>query len=78
MKILVYITRLFVAATFLFSGFVKLVDPLGSAYKFEEYFSYDVLNMEYLIPYALPFSIVLIIVETVSYTHLTLPTKRIV
>ncbi len=63
MKILVHIARLFVAATFLFSGFVKLVDPLGSAYKFEEYFSVDVLNLEFLIPYALPFSIVLIIIE---------------
>lgn len=63
MKILVHIARLLVAATFLFSGFVKLVDPLGSAYKFEEYFSVDVLNMEFLIPYALPFSIVLIIIE---------------
>lgn len=63
MKFITLIARLFVAATFLFSGFVKLVDPLGSAYKFEEYFSYDVLNMEYLIPYALPLSIVLIIIE---------------
>lgn len=63
MKILLFLARIFVAATFLFSGFVKLVDPLGSAYKFEEYFSYDVLNMEYLIPYALPLSIFLIIVE---------------
>ncbi len=63
MKLLTLIVRLFVAATFLFSGFVKLVDPLGSAYKFQEYFSEDVLNMEFLIPYALPFSIVLILVE---------------
>ena len=63
MKILTLIARLFVAATFLFSGFVKLVDPLGSAYKFTEYFGADVLNMEFLIPYALPFSIILIIVE---------------
>ena len=63
MKILRLIARLFVAATFLFSGFVKLVDPLGSAYKFEEYFSADVLNMEFLIPYALPFSILLILIE---------------
>lgn len=63
MKILTHIARLFVAATFLFSGFVKLVDPLGSAYKFEEYFSVDVLNLEFLIPYALPFSIVLILIE---------------
>ncbi|AOW20398.1 DoxX family protein [Urechidicola croceus] len=63
MKILTLLARIFVAATFIFSGFVKLVDPLGSAYKFQEYFSADVLNMEYLIPYALPFSILLILAE---------------
>lgn len=63
MKILVSIARFLVGITFLFSGFVKLVDPLGSAYKFQEYFSPDVLNMEFLSPYALPFSILLIIIE---------------
>ncbi|SDW54868.1 Uncharacterized membrane protein YphA, DoxX/SURF4 family [Lutibacter oricola] len=65
MKILVFITRIVVAATFIFSGFVKLVDPLGSTYKFEEYFGADVLNLEFLIPYALPFSIILILVEII-------------
>ena len=65
MKILVHISRFFVAITFIFSGFVKLVDPLGSAYKFEEYFGYDVLNLEFLIPYALPFSIFLILAEII-------------
>jgi len=63
MKFLIHIARLLVAATFIFSGFVKLVDPLGSAYKFQEYFGADVLNLEFLIPYALPFSIFLILVE---------------
>lgn len=63
MKILVSIARFLVGITFLYSGFVKLVDPLGSAYKFQEYFSPDVLNMEFLSPYALPFSIALIILE---------------
>ncbi len=63
MKIIVWIARLLVAATFIFSGFVKLVDPLGSAYKFEEYFSAMVLDIPFLVPYALPFSIVLIIIE---------------
>ncbi len=63
MKILVHISRLIVAVTFIFSGFVKLVDPLGSAYKFQEYFGSDVLNLEFLIPYALPFSICLILAE---------------
>ena len=63
MKILVYLSRFIVSVTFIFSGFVKLVDPLGSAYKFQEYFGADVLNLEFLIPYALPFSILLILAE---------------
>lgn len=65
MKILVQIARIIVGALFIFSGFVKLVDPIGSQYKFEEYFSEGVLNLEFLIPYALPFAIVLIIAEIV-------------
>ena len=63
MKLLVHISRIFVGAMFIFSGFVKLVDPIGSQYKFEEYFSQSVLDMEYLVPYALTFSIVLILAE---------------
>jgi uncharacterized membrane protein YphA (DoxX/SURF4 family) len=63
--ILVQIVRIAVGALFIFSGFVKLVDPIGSKYKFEEYFSEDVLNLEFLIPYALPFAIFLIISEIV-------------
>jgi len=55
--------RLIVGAVFVYSGFVKLVDPIGSQYKFAEYFGADVLNMEFLIPYALPFSIFLILAE---------------
>uniref|UniRef100_UPI00404899E2 BT_3928 family protein n=1 Tax=Polaribacter sp. TaxID=1920175 RepID=UPI00404899E2 len=63
MKLLVQLSRIIVGVLFIFSGFVKLVDPLGSKYKFEEYFGQSVLDMEYLIPYALAFSILLIIVE---------------
>lgn len=59
----VLISRFLVAATFLFSGFVKLVDPLGSVYKFEEYFSPDVFDLPFLIPFALPLSVALILVE---------------
>ena len=55
--------RLLVGGVFIFSGFVKLIDPLGSAYKFQEYFSPDVLNLDFLSPYALQFSIFLIIAE---------------
>jgi uncharacterized membrane protein YphA (DoxX/SURF4 family) len=57
------ISRILVGALFIFSGFVKLVDPIGSEYKFQEYFSESVLNMGFLIPYALLFAIVLIVAE---------------
>lgn len=63
MSILIQIIRIFVGAMFVFSGFVKLVDPIGSQYKFEEYFSASVLDMEFFIPYALTFSIILILAE---------------
>ncbi len=63
MKLLVQLSRIFVGAMFIFSGFVKLVDPIGSQFKFEEYFSQSVLDMEYLVPYALAFSIILILAE---------------
>ncbi len=63
LKFLVQLSRIFVGAMFIFSGFVKLVDPIGSQYKFQEYFSESVLNLEFLIPYTLPFSILLILIE---------------
>lgn len=65
MKMFVQIARIFVGVLFVFSGFVKLVDPIGSQYKFEEYFSEGVLNLPFLIPYALPFAIFLIVAEIV-------------
>lgn len=63
MNLLTHVARIIVALTFIFSGFVKLVDPIGSAIKFEEYFREDVLNLTFLIPYVLPFAILLIFVE---------------
>jgi len=38
---------------------------MGSAFKFQEYFSESVLDMEFLIPFALPFAIILVVVELV-------------
>ena len=63
MKAVTHIFRIIVGAFFIFSGFVKLVDPIGSQYKFQEYFSEGVLKVEFLIPYALPFAILLILTE---------------
>lgn len=75
-KLLVLIARILVSATFLYSGFVKLVDPIGSQYKFAEYFGADVLNLEFLIPFALPFSIFLILTEIMLGLTLLIGYKR--
>ena len=82
LKLITQIARILVGALFVFSGFVKLVDPIGSQYKFQEYFSVIkinfgyiipdflekyfgsvVLEFDFLIPYALPFAILLIVAE---------------
>ncbi len=76
-NIITQIIRIIVAVTFIFSGFVKLIDPLGSAYKFEEYFGADVLNLEFLIPYSLLFSVVLILIEISLGTLLLLGCRAI-
>ena len=60
---LVQVARVIVGVLFIFSGAVKLVDPIGSQYKFEEYFSEGVLGLEFLIPFALYFSVFLIVLE---------------
>lgn len=65
MKTAVWITRIFVGVLFIVSGFVKLNDPLGFSYKLQEYFSAQVLNLEFLIPFALVLAIVLVIFELV-------------
>ncbi len=65
MKILVTFSRIVVAALFLFSGFIKLNDPLGFSYKLQEYFSEGVLNMEFLIPIALLLAVFLVIFEII-------------
>jgi len=63
LKLLTHIARFIVGALFIFSGFIKLNDPLGFSYKLQEYFSAEVLGLEFLSPYALLIAIVLVIVE---------------
>ncbi len=65
MKLLVNISRILVGALFIFSGFIKLNDPLGFSYKLQEYFSYDVLDLPVFIPYALGISIFVVVFEVV-------------
>ena len=65
MKILVGIARIFVGILFIISGFIKLNDPIGFSFKLQEYFSAEVLNLEFLVPFALVFAIMLVVFELV-------------
>jgi len=65
MKAIVNISRILVGALFIFSGFIKLNDPLGFSYKLQEYFSYDVLDIPALIPYALGLAVFVVVFEVV-------------
>ena len=61
--------RFFVGGLFIFSGLIKLNDPIGTKIKMEEYF--DVFSVdfahffEWFVPYALPIGMFLIILEIV-------------
>lgn len=65
MKYLTHFSRVFVGVLFIISGMIKLNDPMGFAFKLEEYFSMDVLNLPFLEPLALPFALIVVIVEVV-------------
>ncbi len=53
----VHISRILAGSAFIYSGFVKGIDPLGSAYKLADYFV--AFNMDFLDPLAMPLSIAL-------------------
>lgn len=63
MKVLVGVSRIFVGIFFIISGFIKLNDPLGFSYKLVDYFAADVLNLEFLQPYALGLAVVIVVLE---------------
>jgi len=57
MKSVRTISRFIVGLVLIFSGFVKGIDPLGSAYKFNDYFA--AFGLDFLDPLALPLGILL-------------------
>ena len=63
LNVVLTIARIVFGVTFIFSGFVKAVDPMGFCYKIEDYLiSFQLVQ---LLPMALAFAIVLIVVEFV-------------
>jgi uncharacterized membrane protein YphA (DoxX/SURF4 family) len=71
LKLLVNISRFVVGGLFIFSGLVKAIDPLGLAYKMQEFFEawadagYFKNLMHWLNEYALGFSVFMITLEVV-------------
>ncbi|MGB6267459.1 MAG: BT_3928 family protein [Olleya sp.] len=63
MKYIVGFLRIFVGIFFIISGFIKLNDPIGFAFKLEEYFGPTVLDLPFFIPYALGISIIVVVFE---------------
>ena len=69
MKIIRNFSRLFVGLVFIYSGFVKVADPMGFAYKFEEYF--EAMGLIFLSDAALTFAILLCVAELLIGIALT-------
>ncbi len=63
MRLLTQLARIFVGVLFIFSGMIKLNDPLGFSYKLDEYFAPGVLNLPVLQPWALEFAVFIVILE---------------
>ncbi|WP_396179033.1 BT_3928 family protein [Flavobacterium sp.] len=64
-NIITQFSRIFVGILFIISGLIKLNDPIGFAFKLEEYFSQPVLNLPFLEPLALAIAVIMVILEVV-------------
>lgn len=76
MKIITQFARLIVGALFIFSGLIKLNDPLGFSFKLDEYFSEMVFNMPFLQPYVLALALIIVIAEVLLGVMLLIGYQR--
>lgn len=75
MKILTHIIRFLVGVLFIISGLIKLNDPMGFSFKLEEYFESNVLDIPFLIPFALQIALIVVIAEVILGVMLLLGIK---
>jgi len=64
MKIIKLLCRIIAGSVFIFSGTVKAIDPLGSAYKFHDYF--QAFHLNFLQDLSLPLAILLCTAEFIT------------
>lgn len=64
MKILQFFIRVITGLIFIFSGTVKAIDPMGSGYKFHDYF--QAFHLDFLQFAALPLGIILCLAEFIT------------
>lgn len=64
MKILRFVSRIVIGIVFIFSGTVKAIDPLGTAYKFQDYF--QAFHLDFLKSMSLSFSVLLCTAEFIA------------
>jgi len=78
-QILLVLVRLIVGGLFIFSGLIKVNDPVGTSIKFEEYFdvfSYDIAPFfAYLKDISLTLAVVLVVLEVILGVMLILGVK---
>lgn len=73
MRILLWISRVIFGLVFIFSGFVKAIDPLGSTYKFQDYFLS--FGLEWMFPFALALAIIMSTLEFMIGVNILLGIK---
>jgi hypothetical protein len=64
MKIIRLISRIITGLVFIFSGLVKAIDPLGSAYKFHDYF--QAFHINFLQVFSLPLAMLMCTAEFIA------------
>ncbi len=68
-KFLMHLFRIAVAGLFIFSGLIKMNDPVGMAIKLEEYFQVFASDIgsffEIFVPFSLPIAVIIVVLEVV-------------